>query len=363
MSVMTALATGVDYVDLEFLGKPGIIATGVLHGKAGVALVDPGPSTTLETLKRKLDAKGMAFGDVRAILITHIHLDHAGATGTLMDRCPDARVFVHAKGAPHLSDPSGLLASASRLYGADMNRLWGEVRAVPASRLEILNDRDSLEIVGHAVESAYTPGHASHHVSYFLPSARLAFVGDTAGIARQGGRLVIPPTPPPDIDLEAWRVSTDRILAWDPQLLVSDAFRPARVAARAHERSLDSARRLEPARARSDRRRPARTPSTPRRSPTRSPTRSPARPAAPKRRPTPTPDDSISRGWDWRGTGARSRSAPDGYQVSRRTPGMPSKCSSRLSTGSRCCSASAAIHASLAGIGRPIRLSVTRIRA
>ena len=226
MSVMTALATGVDYVDLEFLGKPGIIATGVLHGKAGVALVDPGPSTTLETLKRKLEAKGIAFGDVRAILITHIHLDHAGATGTLMDRCPDARVFVHAKGAPHLSDPSGLLASASRLYGADMNRLWGEVRAVPASRLEILNDRDSLEIVGHAVESAYTPGHASHHVSYFLPSARLAFVGDTAGIARQGGRLVIPPTPPPDIDLEAWRVSTDRILAWDPQLLFLTHFGP-----------------------------------------------------------------------------------------------------------------------------------------
>jgi len=226
MSVMTALATGVDYVDLEFLGKPGIIATGVLHGKAGVALVDPGPSTTLETLKRKLDAKGMALGDVRAILITHIHLDHAGATGTLMDRCPDARVFVHARGAPHLADPSGLLASASRLYGADMNRLWGEVRAVPASRLEILNDRDSLEIVGHTVESAYTPGHASHHVSYFLPSARLAFVGDTAGIARLGGRLVIPATPPPDIDLEAWRVSTDRLLAWDPQLLFLTHFGP-----------------------------------------------------------------------------------------------------------------------------------------
>lgn len=226
MSDMTALATGVDYVDLEFLGKPGIIATGVLHGKAGVALVDPGPSTTLETLKRKLDAKGMAFGDVRAILLTHIHLDHAGATGTLMDRCPAARVYVHAKGAPHLSDPSGLLASASRLYGADMQRLWGEVRAVPASRLEILNDRDSLEIVGHAVESAYTPGHASHHVSYFLPLARLAFVGDTAGIARQGGRLVIPPTPPPDIDLEAWRVSTDRLLAWDPQLLFLTHFGP-----------------------------------------------------------------------------------------------------------------------------------------
>jgi len=223
---MTALATGVDYIDLDFLGKPGIIATGVLHGKSGVALIDPGPSTTLETLTRKLDSKGMSFGDVRAILLTHIHLDHAGATGTLMDRCPDARVYVHAKGAPHLSDPSGLLASASRLYGADMQRLWGEVRAVPASRLQVLNDRDSLDVVGHAVESAYTPGHASHHVSYFFPSARLACVGDTAGVARQTGRIVIPPTPPPDIDLEAWRASTDRILAWDPQLLFLTHFGP-----------------------------------------------------------------------------------------------------------------------------------------
>ena len=223
---MAALATGIDYVDLDFLGKPGIIATGIVHGKAGVALVDPGPSTTLETLERKLTAKGMSFGDVRAILLTHIHLDHAGATGTLTDRSPDARVYVHAKGAPHLSDPSGLLASASRLYGADMQRLWGEVRAVPASRLEVLSDRDSLEIVGHQVESAYTPGHASHHVSYFLPSARLAFVGDTAGISRQAGRLVIPPTPPPDIDLEAWRISTDRILAWDPQQLFLTHFGP-----------------------------------------------------------------------------------------------------------------------------------------
>ena len=223
---MTVLATGVDYIDLDFLGKPGIIATGVLHGAAGVALVDPGPSTTLETLERKLAAKGMALRDVRAILLTHIHLDHAGSTGTLMDRCPDARVFVHAKGAPHMSDPTGLLASASRLYGADMQRLWGEVRAVPAARLQILGDRDVLEIVGHAVESAYTPGHASHHVSYFLPATRLAFVGDTAGIARQGGRLVIPPTPPPDIDLEAWRISTGRILAWDPQLLFLTHFGP-----------------------------------------------------------------------------------------------------------------------------------------
>lgn len=220
------IAAGLDYVDLDFVGKPQIIATGVLHGRDGVALVDPGPSTTLGTLERKLGEKGMAFRDVRAILLTHIHLDHAGATGVLIDRCPHARVFVHAKGASHMADPSGLLASASRLYLGDMQRLWGEVRAVPAARLHILNDRDRFEIVGHEVESAWTPGHASHHVSYFLPSARLAFVGDTAGISRPGGRLVLPPTPPPDIDLEAWRASTDRILAWNPDLIFLTHFGP-----------------------------------------------------------------------------------------------------------------------------------------
>ncbi len=220
------LAAGLDYVDLDFLGKPQIIATGVLHGRDGVALVDPGPSTTLGTLERKLGAKGMAFRDVRAILLTHIHLDHAGSTGVLVERCPDARVFVHAKGAPHMSDPSGLLASASRLYLDDMQRLWGEVRAVPAGRMQILNERDRFEVVGHEVESAWTPGHASHHVSYFLPAARLAFVGDTAGISRPGGTLVLPPTPPPDIDLEAWRASTDRILAWNPDLMFLTHFGP-----------------------------------------------------------------------------------------------------------------------------------------
>jgi glyoxylase-like metal-dependent hydrolase (beta-lactamase superfamily II) len=223
---MTVLASGLDYVDLDFLGRPGLIATGVIHGRAGVALVDPGPTTTLDTLGRKLEAKGMSFRDVQAVLVTHIHLDHAGATGVLLERAPHARVYVHAKGAPHMIDPSGLLASASRLYGADMNRLWGEVRATPADRLHVLGERDTLEVVGHDVESTWTPGHASHHVSYFLPAARLAFVGDTAGMSRPAGRVVLPPTPPPDIDLEAWRASTERILAWDPELLFLTHFGP-----------------------------------------------------------------------------------------------------------------------------------------
>jgi len=223
---MPPLAPGLDYIDLEFLGQPGIIATGVLHGPQGVALIDPGPSTSLATLKRALSAKGFDLADVRAILLTHIHLDHAGATGTLLLECPRADVFVHENGSPHLIDPSKLLASASRLYGADMDRLWGEVRPVPEARVRRLGEHDTLDVIGRRVESVWTPGHAVHHVSFLIPEARLALVGDTAGVCRPSGRVVLPPTPPPDIDLEAWRASTDRILAWNPDVLFLTHFGP-----------------------------------------------------------------------------------------------------------------------------------------
>ena len=220
------LAAGLDYVDLEFQGNPGIIATGILHGSQGVALVDPGPSTTLPVLTKALTDRGFAPADVRTILLTHIHLDHAGATGSLIEACPYAEVFVHERGAPHMADPSKLIASATRLYGDDMDRLWGEIRPVPESRLREISEAGRFDIVGHEVDVVGTPGHASHHVSYFLPANRLAFVGDTAGMCRPSGRLVVPPTPPPDIDLEAWRRSTDRILAWEPETLFLTHFGP-----------------------------------------------------------------------------------------------------------------------------------------
>lgn len=228
------LGAGLDYIDLKFLGSPEIIATVLVHGSDGVALIDPGPASTLPALKASLASRGFAPRDLRAILLTHIHLDHAGATGTLVAECPHAAVYVHERGAPHLVDPSKLLSSAQRLYGADMERLWGDVRPVPQDRLRVLaGDRPvetqpalRLTVVGHELQWAYTPGHASHHVSYFAPSARIAFVGDTAGICRPSGRIVLPPTPPPDIDLDAWRASTERILAWHPDQLFLTHFGP-----------------------------------------------------------------------------------------------------------------------------------------
>ena len=221
------LAAGLDYVDLQFLGQPEIIATAVLQGSQGVALIDPGPSTTIESLRAALKRKGLGIGDVRQLLLTHIHLDHAGATGALVRENPGIEVFVHERGAPHMADPAKLLASATRLYGeADMARLWGAVVPLPEANLRTLAGGERISPAGHELLVAYTPGHASHHVSYFDPSSRIAFVGDTAGIRRGAGNYVMPPTPPPDVDLEVWRESETRILAWDPDTLFMTHFGP-----------------------------------------------------------------------------------------------------------------------------------------
>jgi glyoxylase-like metal-dependent hydrolase (beta-lactamase superfamily II) len=223
---MTTLASGIDYVDLHFLGLPEIIATAIIQGPSGVALIDPGPSTTLNNLRAALQRKGIGIEDVRQLLLTHIHLDHAGATGMLVRENPAIEVFVHERGAPHMVDPAKLLASAGRLYGADMDRLWGDFLPVPAGRIKVLQGQERIAAGGRELQVAYTPGHASHHVSYFDPSSRVAFVGDAAGIRRHDLPYIMPPTPPPDIDLEAWRTSEERILAWDPDTLFLTHFGP-----------------------------------------------------------------------------------------------------------------------------------------
>lgn len=253
---MTTIATGLDYVDLKFLGHPQIIATAVLHGPASVALVDPGPSTTLPALEAALETKGMRLADVTAVVLTHIHLDHAGATGTLVRRLPGATVYVHERGARHLIDPTRLLDSANRLYGDLRERLWGEFLAVPKERIRALTGGETIEVSGRRLETIYTPGHASHHVCYFDRSSGVAFTGDVAGVRRGSGRYVMPPTPPPDIDLDLWNESLDRVLAWDPDTLFVTHFGPWQ-GARGHleemrERLADWARRARALVARRD---------------------------------------------------------------------------------------------------------------
>ena len=224
---MPALATGLDYVDLNFLGRPGIIATAILHGSAGVALVDPGPTTSLDRLTTELTRKGIRFDDVRHVLVTHIHLDHAGAVGSIVEKYPHIEVVVHERGGPHLADPTKLVTSAGRLYGQDMERLWGDVKPVDPGRLKTVSGGETLSVASREVKVAYTPGHASHHVSYLDTASGVAFVGDTAGIRRGGGTYVMPPTPPPDIDIEAWHDSEKKILAWDPDTLFLTHFGPS----------------------------------------------------------------------------------------------------------------------------------------
>lgn len=197
-------------IDLLHLGRANVIGSWLV----GDVLIDPGPGSTLPTLLSALGEQRP-----RVIALTHIHLDHAGATGALARQCPDVEVWVHERGAPHVIEPEGLLASAARLYGEDMQRLWGETLPVPAERLRILRGGEELD----GFEVAYTPGHASHHVSYLHRDSGHAFTGDAGGV-RIGEGHVLPPTPPPDIDVEAWHESLERIGAWKPRCVCPTHF-------------------------------------------------------------------------------------------------------------------------------------------
>jgi glyoxylase-like metal-dependent hydrolase (beta-lactamase superfamily II) len=204
-------------IDVEHLGTPGVICCHEVDG----CLVDPGPESSHRTLLA-------AWGEEppRAILLTHIHFDHAGAAGRLVERWPDVEVWVHERGAPHLADPRRLVRSAKLLYGEDFGRLWGEVVPVPEANLRVLEGGDVGELEGPAPEGfrvAYTPGHASHHVSYLHEASGTALTGDVAG-TRNGDGPIMPPTPPPDIDLELWDASIDVLEAWRPQRLALTHF-------------------------------------------------------------------------------------------------------------------------------------------
>ncbi len=224
---MEPVANGIHLVDVMHLGNPHVIAAAVLEVGAGLAIVDPGPESSLASVVTALEQSGRTLRDVQYLLLTHIHLDHAGATGAIVRRHPGITVYVHERGAPHLADPTKLLASAGRLYGADLERLWGEVVPVPAANLKPLQGGERLALGPVTIEVAYTPGHAWHHVSYLHAPTGTAFVGDTAGIRISGRDYVFPPTPPPDIDLETWHASLEPIRHWNPERLFLTHFGPS----------------------------------------------------------------------------------------------------------------------------------------
>lgn len=212
-------ATSTTPLDVDWLGHPRSIAACLIESDGQAALIDPGPSCALPALRKKLLARGLAVTDLDAILLTHIHLDHAGATGSLVRENPRLPVYVHALGAPHMADPVKLLESAGRLYGDKMGRLYGEFLPVSRENLRILEGGETLSIGARQLDVLHTPGHARHHVCYFDSAEGVAFVGDTAGIGIEGDNFVLPATPPPDVDLDLW----------DSSLAAISSRRPARL--------------------------------------------------------------------------------------------------------------------------------------
>ena len=196
------------------LGRPRVIGTWVDDD----VIVDCGPGSTLDTL-----LEGLGDTKPSALLLTHIHFDHAGAAGSLVRRWPDLPVYVHERGAPHLADPERLYNSARRLYGDEMERLWGPMTPVPEANLRVLTGGETV-LDRYAV--AYTPGHASHHVSYLRDGT--AFVGDVGGVRITPEAITIPPSPPPDIDVELWHESVATIRAWAPARLAMTHFGSSR---------------------------------------------------------------------------------------------------------------------------------------
>ena len=203
-------------IDLQHLGRSRVIASYLLAGDEP-ALVDCGPTTCLGALEEGLAGHGLPVGDLRHLVLTHIHLDHAGAAGALVRRNPELQVHVSEIGAPHLVDPSRLEASARRLYAGDFDRLWGELVPVPEENVHVVGS----DVLG--LEAWPTPGHASHHVSY-LSEDGTCYSGDVTGVVIAPSALIAPVCPPPDVDLEAWERSLDSIAERKPERLYLPHF-------------------------------------------------------------------------------------------------------------------------------------------
>src|SRR5689334_13905864 len=211
-------------IDLNWTGRPRSIASALLDFGGVRILIDPGPESTLSNLRAQLRSMGFSFADLDAVLLTHIHLDHAGAAGSLIRENSRLPVYVHEIGAPHLQDPARLLASAGQLYGGQMQALFGDFLSVPAQNIRALRGGEILRFGAGTLQVLYTPGHASHHVTYWDADSATAIVGDTGGICVEGDSFILPAVPLPDINLELWNASLDAISALRPSRLFLTHF-------------------------------------------------------------------------------------------------------------------------------------------
>ncbi|HEX8489702.1 MAG TPA: MBL fold metallo-hydrolase [Chthoniobacterales bacterium] len=206
-------------LDTRHLGRAGIIAATALESEDGLILFDTGPESTFESVAAQLPERGFSLQDVRHVFLSHIHFDHAGAAWRFAQL--GATIYVHPRGAPHLIHPTKLVASATRLYGDDMQRLWGKIAAVPQERVRVLEDNDVVRLGQFEIRAIATPGHASHHHIYHWGDT--VFGGDVAGV-RLGGGPPVPPFVPPELEIEAWLESIAKIRVLNPAKLYLPHF-------------------------------------------------------------------------------------------------------------------------------------------
>ncbi len=213
-------------IDLDFRDVEGIIASYALPGPEGWTIVETGPTTCREHLSEGVAAAGIDRNEVTRVLVTHVHLDHAGGLGTAAELFPRATLYVHREGLAHMVDPTKLVASARRAWGAATDALWGAIVPVPAARLVALSGGERLPLKDGELRVVNTPGHAKHHLAFFDEPTRSLLTGDAAGVHLPGTNRVRPALPPPDLDLEALLASVDRMRELDPARLLYTHFGP-----------------------------------------------------------------------------------------------------------------------------------------
>lgn len=225
--VVTQIDGGVSLIDLQFQGRPGVVAAYLVMGWERVSLIEAGPGSTIEALLAGIRAAGLDVGQIDDLYVTHIHLDHAGSAGLLAEMNPRLRVHAHPFGVPHLIDPSKLVASATRIYGDQMEALWGRWVPIPAERVIPIEHGERIELGWRTLTAWHTPGHARHHVAFLDEHSGDLYSGDVAGIHLPGAGYVLPPTPPPEFDPEAWGASIALMRSLKPLRLLPTHFGPA----------------------------------------------------------------------------------------------------------------------------------------
>ena len=225
--IVRELGNGRLLLDLDFRDTEGLVAAYLLPQSDGWTLIETGPSTCREALLGGIERAGVAADEVRQVFVTHIHLDHAGGMGALVDALPRATFYAHALGVPHLVDPSRLIASARRAWGAAADPLWGVIVPVPSPRVVPLHGGERFPVQGGELRVLATPGHAKHHLAFFDSATRAVFTGDGAGVRLEHGGHLRPAVPPPDLDLDALFASLEAMRHTDPRLVLFSHFGPS----------------------------------------------------------------------------------------------------------------------------------------